>query len=119
MLVRRLDSNWDMTFGQGLANFSKDAEATAQSVKSRLQLLREEWFLDTTAGVPYLQEICTKPENLPLAESVIKQTILSTEGVGSLTHFELLFQPESRLLVVIATITTIYGNNSSIQVNLL
>ena len=50
MLVRRLDPGHDMTFGQGLANYARDDEATAQAVKTRLLLLFNEWFLDTGAG---------------------------------------------------------------------
>lgn len=119
MIVRRIGPDFDMTFGQGLANYARDAEATGQSVKTRLQLLREEWFLDTTAGVPYLQEICVKPENLPLAESEIKRTILETVGVASIESFELIFTPETRRLVVRASVRTIYDDITSIQVNLL
>lgn len=119
MIVRRIGPAWDLTFGQGLANYARDAEATAQCVKTRLQLLREEWFLDITAGVPYLQEICVKPENLPLAESEIKRTILETDGVASLDDFQLTFSPDKRRLTVVAKVRTIYDDISSIQVNLL
>lgn len=118
MLVRRLGPDWDITFGRGLANFARDAGATAQCVKTRLQLLRGEWFLDTSAGVPYLQDICVKPANLPLAESIIKRTILETEGVAEIVSFSLTLD-DRRKLQVYARVRTIYDDISTIQVSLL
>lgn len=119
MITRRLSPTWDMTFGNGLSNYARDAEATAQAVKTRLQLLREEWFLDTSAGVPYLQEICTKPANLPLAQSLIKQTILDTEGVREIVSFDLSVSTETRRMSVYTQVRTIYDDISTIKVNLL
>lgn len=117
MLARRLDDAHDMTFGQGLANYARDAEATAQSVKTRLLLLNGEWFLDLDAGVPYLQKIMVRPANLPLAESVIKRTILETEGVAELRSFVMTFDREPRRLTIQATVVNTYGTVSNIRVS--
>lgn len=118
MIVRRLTQNWDMGFGQGLANFASDAEAVAQDVKTRLQLLRGEWFLDVEDGVPYLQQICTKPANFPLAESVIKQRIITTEGVAEVTEFSMTYDSETRRLSISAKVRTQFNNFADIRVSL-
>lgn len=115
MLTRRIEKTWDMTFGFGLANYAARAEAVAQSVRTRLQLIQGEWFLDTSAGVPYLAQICVKPANLPLAESLIKATILETEGVATLEAFDMTFDANTRRLNISATVTTIYGETTNIQ----
>jgi hypothetical protein len=115
MIVRRLDQNWDMTFGQGLSNYVKDQTAVAQAVRSRLFLLRGEWFLDVDAGIPYLQEIAVKPSNLSLAESYIKQEIIDTDGVQELTSFDMNFDPNTRTLNMAITVTTIYGTTENIE----
>lgn len=116
MLVRRLDDNHDMTFGQGIANMALDAESVAQRVTTRLLLLLNEWFLDTDAGVPYLQEVAIKPANLPLAEAVIKRTILETEGVLEIRSFNLTLNRETRRLTIAATVANVYGTTSNIKV---
>lgn len=116
MLVRRLDPGHDMTFGQGMANYARDDEATAQAVKTRLLLLLEEWFLDTSAGVPHLQKIMVKPSNLPLAEAIIKRTILQTEGVAELHSFGMTFDREARRLTIQATVANTYGTVANIKV---
>jgi hypothetical protein len=116
MIVRRLDVNGDMTFGQGLANMARDAEAVAQNVRTRLLLLLGEWFLDTSEGVPYLEEIFVKPENLPLTESTLKARIVETEGIATLESFELDFDRNSRKVNIFCTVTTIYGTTDNIRV---
>lgn len=116
MLVRRLDPGHDMTFGQGVANYARDDEATAQAVKTRL-LLFNEWFLDTDAGVPYLQKVMIKPSNLPLAEALIKRTILQTEGVAELRSFGMTFDREIRRLTIQATVANTYGTVANIKVS--
>ncbi len=118
MLTRRLSASWDMTFGQGLANIADSPEAVGQNVKSRLQLLQGEWFLDTSAGVPYLQQIAVKPANLPLAAALIKAQILGTDGVSAITDFAMNFDTGTRRLTVTCTVQTIYGSTSTIRTSL-
>lgn len=118
MLVRKLSETDDMTYGQGRSNFIAQAPAVAQSVYTRLRLLRGEWFLDTDAGVPYLQDVTIKPANLSLAESAIKQAIIATTGVKELRTFQLLFDPATRRATVHATVTTDYDDVQNITVKL-
>ncbi len=117
MLARRLDPGHDMTFGQGLANYARDDEATAQAVKTRLLLLFGEWFLDAGAGVPHLQQIMVRPSSLPLAEAIIKRTILETEGVAEIRDFGMTIERETRRLTIQATVTNIYGTVTNIKVS--
>ena len=117
MLVRRLDDNHDMTFGRGIADMARDDEATAQAVKTRLLLLKGEWFLDIEAGVPYLQQIMVRPSNLPLAEAIIKRTILDTEGVAELQSFAMTYDRETRRLTIQATVANSYGTVANIKVS--
>jgi hypothetical protein len=115
-LTRRADKNFDMQFGNGLANFAVDSEATAQNVRTRLQLLLGEWFLDITAGVPYLQSITPKPVDLALCESIFKQTCIDTDGVDQLVSFRMNYDSTARSLSVFASLTTVWGDTINIQV---
>lgn len=118
MLVRKLSDTDDMTYGQGRSNFIGQSAAVAQAVYTRLRLLRGEWFLDTDAGVPYLQDVTIKPANLSLAESAIKQAIIETDGIKELRAFQLLFDPATRRATVQATVTTDYDDVQNITVKL-
>jgi hypothetical protein len=100
VILRKLSSNHDMLFGHGLRDFIKDSEAVMQNVKTRIYLLKGEWFLDTDAGVPWLQEIMVKPEKLQLLESLIKAEVLETFGVKEITEFSLVFNRNTRIVTV-------------------
>lgn len=121
-LTRRIDANHDMQFGQGLANFARDAEATAQNVRTRLQTIQGEWFLNTSAGVPYLQNdavakaITDKPADLAFADSAIQDEILDTDGVSDVVSYASQFDRDSRLFSVQATVETEFGTTANIQV---
>lgn len=117
MIVRRLSPDHDMTFGNGLADYAERAEAVAQNVKTRLLLLQEEWFLDTRAGVPWLQKIMVKPVRLLLANTIIKRTMLQTVGVTKIVKYSTSFDRETRRLTVAATLNTIYGETIDIKVS--
>lgn len=117
MLVRRLDGNHDMTFGHGLADMAVEAEACAQNVKTRLLLLQGEWFLDTESGVPYLQQIMTKPANVSLAEAIIRRIILETEDVSEIRTLSVSFDRDTRRLSVAATVANVYGSVTNIRVS--
>lgn len=119
MISRALDSNNDLILENGsLATVEEGAEVV-QHVRSRLLFYLEEWFLDTTAGVPYFQDIFKKPANLANIESIFKTTILRTPGVERLTDFSMDYQGGSdRNLTVSFSAETIYGVINSEEVKL-
>lgn len=116
MILRRLDEKHDMMFGQGLTAYCRNQEATAQSVRTRLLLIEEEWFLDIEAGLPWLQRVMVKPANLALTEALIKQTILETEGILSIESFTMTFDRNSRALTINVSVRNIYGTVQNIRV---
>ena len=86
-----------------------NAEAVGQHASQRLQAFEGEWFLDTTAGVPWLERILGRKVDLPLAESVMKAEIMDTDGVTGIEAFDLRFDHKPRRLnLVRATVATEY-----------
>lgn len=75
-------------------------ELIVQRIKQRLLLFLGEWYLDVEAGVPWFQEILVKGVDLGRVETLIKRTIVGTEGVTRLTALDLNFTPEPRRLSV-------------------
>ena len=58
MRYRREDDDGDYTFGQGDDTWLVNSpEAVAQAIKTRFLLWYGEWFLDTTAGTPWIQSV--------------------------------------------------------------
>jgi hypothetical protein len=88
-------SYYDITGGKGLSNYATGDEAVLQTVRCELHLQLGEWFLDTTRGVPWLQNpnsaepaiLGRHPADLSYAEAQIKAAILRVVGVGVLYSF--------------------------------
>lgn len=74
------------------------SEAVGQHVRQRLMTFQGEWFLDTTAGVPWLAQIMGSKYDPALAEAVVKAEILDTDAVREITSFSVGFDQGLRRL---------------------
>jgi len=112
MKYRKLDPAGDYTFGRGPADFYEDsAEVVAQAVKTRLLLIRGEWFLDSSAGVPYKTEFLGVG-TIGRYDFSAQQVILSTPGVTKLVDYASKIDSAKRAVYISATIDTQYGTIS-------
>lgn len=99
-LALTADGNLDMV---------TDAEAVGQHARQRLMTFEGEWFLDTTAGVPWLDKILGRQFDATLAESVVKKEIVETDGVTAIESFGLRYVRGVRQLDVFdASVATEY-----------
>lgn len=62
-------------------------DAILQHILQRLKTFQEEWFLDITAGVPYLQQILVKNPDLNKVDALLVDEITGTPGVEDLLEF--------------------------------
>lgn len=100
---------WDLVFHNNDLMLIDNAERIGQQIKITLQFWFEEWFLDTTKGIPYLQYICIKNPNLQHIRQIFRNAILSVDGVDSVTQLTLNVNAKERILSVEYTATTSAG----------
>lgn len=62
-------------------------ENVAQRLRIRLLTFEEEWFLDTTYGVPYWQRILGKKPTKSAVDQILQQEVLSENGVKEIVSF--------------------------------
>jgi len=109
MRYRALDVNGDYTLGQGSANFLVNShEAVGQLILTRLKLFTGEWFLDTTEGTPYYQNILGKGTQGSY-DLAIQARVLDTQGVAAIVSYTSILNTTTRSLSVELTVDTIYG----------
>lgn len=101
--------NWDLVFHNNDLLLIDNAERIGQQIKITLQYWYEEWFLDTTKGIPYLQYICIKNPNLQHIRQIFRNAILSVPGVDSVTELTLNVNAKERILSVTYTANTSAG----------
>lgn len=108
MKVRKLSASGDYLMGHGSVDFIQNtAEAVAQSAMTRLALWQGQWFIDTDEGTPWIQGILGKGD---FAESLVKERILATQGVLSISEFESILNPDTRSMAITVTIETEFGS---------
>lgn len=109
MRVRKLDSNGDFTFGRGRRSyFENSPDGVAQCIRTRLELWRGTWFLDTTEGIDWSNRVLNK-SNKKIYDQEIKARILGTVGVQAITSYESVFDADTRKVYVTAEVITDYG----------
>ena len=86
-----------------------NAERIGQQIKITLQFWFQEWFLDTTQGIPYLEYICIKNPNLQHIRQIFREAIQSVPDVDSVTELTLSVNAKERILSVTYTANTSAG----------
>lgn len=111
MRYRSLDPNGDYALGVVNGFFIDVPDAVAQAVLTRLRLWQGEWFLDTTEGTPYNQNILG-PVHGHDPDAAIRARVLETEGVVAILAYNSSRDPKTRKLQVGMTIDTLYGQTA-------
>lgn len=91
----------------------RDAHAIGQHVKQRLKFHVGEWFLDTSAGMPWLPRpgqfaILSRPYDAGTSEAVIKAEILDTPGITGIEDFDARVVPGRRDLAIDVSAGTVF-----------
>lgn len=109
MRLRMQDSSGDYTFGRSLGNFWVNTPAgVGQLIETRLKLWEGEWFLDTTDGTPYAQQILGTGTQ-SLYDLAIQQRVLATQGVTAIESYSSSVNPINRQLTVSMLVMTQYS----------
>ena len=110
-MIRNFDGYDIVTSGE---NFARGREATRQGVLRRLRLFVGEYFLDSTAGTPWFDEILGKSER-DIAELALRGRIATSPGVVAISEFRMNFEPRYRRLRVEARL--IDANNEQFAIS--
>lgn len=109
MRYAALDVNGDMIFGQGSADFLVDSPACVQqAILTGLKLWQGEWFLDTTAGMPWATQVLGFSSETAY-DQAIKSQVLNTIGVTGISTYSSSLDTETRNLTVQINVETIFG----------
>lgn len=85
-----------------------------QRVEIRLKTFKTEWFLDIQHGIPYFFDILgTKNIDFNILESLLREQILSVNGIKALIQSSIDYSQSERKLIYNFQATTI--NNTTIN----
>lgn len=109
MRVSGLDSNGDWRFGKGKANYLRRSDAIKQNVITRLRSFTDDWFLDITAGLPWINMLGSRNNEARILRE-IERRVLATEGVRTIELIELIDIDENRKATIHISLIDIYGD---------
>lgn len=75
-----------------------------QSIKTRIQTIRGEYFLDLDDGVPYLDVLGTKPADITLLRQILNEVIRETPGVTDVGEIDIRVNTQTRVATVEAVV---------------
>lgn len=90
----------------------RGTEDIRQRCVQRLRLFAGEWFLDSSAGVPWLQQILTRPVTVGLANSIVSNALASVEGVVRVIDVSATLDARTRAMRFTAILETAGGETS-------
>ena len=117
MISKALNSNNDIYVLNGRFAVVEEGAQTVQHLRTRLQFFNGEWFLKTTEGVPYFQQILKKPFDMAKVETILKSEILNTPDIERLTRFESSFDGDTRKLTINFDAETTFGIIEGVTIN--
>lgn len=113
-----LDDNNDLVIERYDLQLVTGLSLIKQRLTQRFRFYFNEWYLATNEGVPYFEEILIKGPDRVRVESILKSTIVETEGVTSLTAFELDYNNETRSLSLVFSCETDQGLIEEMEITL-
>jgi hypothetical protein len=109
-LVTELDDEntivGDLKFVRGELVLVDGGDAIAQEIRVRLRWWTGEWFLDTAAGVPYLEQLLGKGISDATIREVLRREIEDVPGVAGVRSIEISTDRQTRFSTVDLDILT-------------
>ena len=99
----------DVQRGQGLNNFLTNLQAVAQAIDSSLQLLRGEWFLNLSAGLPLFQSILGVSSTTNGVGLIIRQQILTVPYTINVINMVVTYTGSNRNYTFSCDVITNFG----------
>lgn len=93
----------------GRASFVDGAERIAQQINTTLLAFMGEWFLDTSFGVPYFEDVLVKSPDRASIEAIFRARIRAVPGVTQVQAMQLQMERQLRVLRVTYQADTAYG----------
>ncbi len=113
-LTMDLSTN-DLLVTNGDLSLVSGVDAITQDLQQSLQVWAGEWFLDTTVGIPYRQQILVKNPNLDLVQADLVNAALSVPGITEVTSFTFNYDSTNRSITVQIEANTSSGQTITAQ----
>ena len=108
----KADASNDIIVTNGDLVWSRGADAVTQDCRVVMQMFAEEWFLNLSAGIPYLQSIFGQKPAIAIAAATvyIRANLMAVSGVVAVTKLQINFSSRTRTMNISWQVQTGTGN---------
>lgn len=110
MIIRALDNENDVTFGQGKQNFLSGQNAIAENIQTNLYCFLRDCYFDIQKGVDWIR-FMSVPTNAAEIKMSVRGTVLLCFGVTSINKLDVIVA--NRKINISMNINTIFTSNFS------
>jgi len=89
-------ANGDIQLSNKDLSFVSGDDATIQRIKQKFRLWRGEWFLDTSAGVPWLRDVLGQRPREQIVSGIMRSVVSEDPGVDELLELTVDFDGNTR-----------------------
>lgn len=90
----------DLLVTNGDLSLVTGSDAIAQDLQQTMQVWAGEWFLDTTVGIPYRQQILVKNPNMDVVQADLVNAAAAVPGIIQIISVEFTYSSTNRSLSV-------------------
>jgi hypothetical protein len=95
-----LTGGGDLEITGGRLRVATGTEALSQRIRTRLRLVRGDWFLDLTQGVPYHDFVLRKRSSPAVQREVVRRALVTLRGVREVVSLDVDLDRRTRTLRV-------------------
>ena len=100
----------ELVFAAGVLQLVAGQDAIRQAAECRLRTFREEWFLDTSIGVPWVEQVLGRKVAAAPVRTIVRDELLAIPGVTGLASLSVVFDPSVSSLAVTFVLQTAAGD---------
>lgn len=108
----------DLSITNGRTSFVSGLEAAVQGARSRMSLIKGEWFLNLDAGVPYFERdnvpardaLLGQPFDVIKVKAAMRAAILDTPAITDMLQLDVEFDAATRAVTVTWRAKTTFGD---------
>ncbi len=117
MTTRKIDKNFDWTFGKSKAQYLTGSDEIAQNVVTRLKSFKFDWYLDSQANIDWLTILGSK-SNRQIIVNEISRVTAETLGVKNIIEVSII-EVTNRDAKIQLKYIDIYDNEFSQELDIL
>ena len=110
-----LSKDHDLVIDKFDLQLTNDKQLVKQRIRQALLAFKGDWFLNTSLGIPYYEEIVGQKNSIDTVKAIFIETIKKVDGVKDLVEFNINLENQSQSLNITFTVIDYLNNRLNME----